>query len=408
MTRQRKPLGWPTYMVAKRLSNGRVAYYWQPPTWAKSQGCPVRAEAVGTDYGEAKRRCDELLNPQFEAWRKREEPQAIGSTVSGTFDWLVGVFKSSPKFRRLSPGSRADYDRALGLLSSHVLKDGRRFGVLSLKSITPGVADRLHEKILSGGKGDRFRTAKLCMDVARRAWAIAYRDKPSTVPSANPFARMGISYKPRSNRAATLAELKTFVAKADELGWPSIGTAAMIGFYWLQREEDIFLRLTWSDYRPTDTPERVLIWHNKNHGERLSLPLYDEDGTDLWPELTGRLDFAARRGTLMIMRDTPDRSRGVYLPWATSASNPVRHVQTVVRNICKAASLPRELTFTSFRHGGHTDGADAELSDAQMRALGGHKTTAALLRYAKDTDKQRRTGARKRLNARTKSDALSE
>jgi hypothetical protein len=37
-----------------------------------------------------------------------------------------------------------------------------------------------------------------------------------------------------------------------------------------------------------------------------------------------------------------------------------------------------------------------------MRALGGHKTKAALLRYAKETEKQRQTGARKRLDARTK------
>ena len=65
------------------------------------------------------------------------------------------------------------------------------------------------------------------------------------------------------------------------------------------------------------------------------------------------------------------------------------------------AGLPEDITFTSFRHGGHTDGADSGLTDAQMRALGGHKTTAALLRYAKDTEEQRRDGARKRLNKRT-------
>jgi hypothetical protein len=43
-----------------------------------------------------------------------------------------------------------------------------------------------------------------------------------------------------------------------------------------------------------------------------------------------------------------------------------------------------------------------------MRALGAHKTTAALLRYAKETEEQRRDGARKRLNKRTDRGSLSE
>jgi hypothetical protein len=41
---------------------------------AKRQGlrCLLGCEPLGTDYGDAKKRCDELLNPQFDAWRKRE------------------------------------------------------------------------------------------------------------------------------------------------------------------------------------------------------------------------------------------------------------------------------------------------------------------------------------------------
>jgi hypothetical protein len=65
----RKPLGWPKLMVAKRLQNGTIAYYWQPPTWAKTQGCPMVGEALGVDFAEAKDRCDKVLNPQFDAWR---------------------------------------------------------------------------------------------------------------------------------------------------------------------------------------------------------------------------------------------------------------------------------------------------------------------------------------------------
>ena len=405
--RRRKPQGWPPYMTGKKMADGRTAYYWQPPTWARKSGCLVRSEALGPDYGEAKRRCDDILNPQFRAWQKNGDVCGHSRPLPSTFDWLVSVYKSSPKYQCLSSGSRADYDRVLSLVSNHKLKDGRRFGELSLGSITPGAADRLHAKLLEGGMGDRQRTAKLAMDVCRRAWKIARRDKP-TVPAANPFAQMGLSYRPKVTRAATYEELIAFVEKADALGYRSIGTAAMVAFFWLQRVEDIFLRLAWSHYRPNDALDTVHIFHHKT-GELVDVPLHDDDGSDLWPDLVPRLDREPRVGTLMVMRDKPDRKSKLHLPWATSSSNPVRHVQRIVAKIREAAGLPPEITFTSFRHGGHTDAADAGLTDAQIRALSGHRTTAMVSLYAKATRDQRLVGARMRREARrTNGDDLSE
>ena len=59
------------------------------------------------------------------------------------------------------------------------------------------------------------------------------------------------------------------------------------------------------------------------------------------------------------------------------------------------------------RHGGNTEGADAELTDAQLRALRGHKTATMTILYAKQTMKQRREGARKRLAVRTQASDAS-
>ena len=405
--RHRKPQGWPCYMRAKKLSDGRVAYYWQPATWARKLGCSIRSEALGMDYAEAKRRCDDVLNPHFHAWLRREEPSQVLRPLPCTFDWLVALYKTSPLYLKRTPGTRADYDGVLSLVSRHTLKDGRCFGELTLKSITPGAADRLHARLLEGGRGNRQRTAKLAMDICRRAWRVAYRDKPTMVPFENPFARMELSYKPKVTRAATYEELIAFVRKADELGIRSIGTAALIAFFWLQREEDIFLRLAWSHYRPNGA-NFVRIVHHKTD-EIVEVPLYDEDGADLWPDLVPRLDSEPRFGTLLVMRDKPDRKKTVHLPWATPAVNPVRHVQRVVAKIRDAAGLPAEITFTSFRHGGHTDAADAGLTDAQIRALSGHKTAAMVSVYAKQTKDQRLAGARMRLEARrTKRGNLSE
>jgi hypothetical protein len=68
----------------------------------------------------------------------------------------------------------------------------------------------------------------------------------------------------------------------------------------------------------------------------------------------------------------------------------------VMGDASRPAGLRDELTFTSFRHGGFTEAADADLSDAQMRVQGRYKSAKVLPRYAKRTMRQVAEGARKR------------
>ena len=75
-------------------------------------------------------------------------------------------------------------------------------------------------------------------------------------------------------------------------------------------------------------------------------------------------------------------------------------------DIRTAAGIDPAAKFMGLRHGGNT--ADADLTDAQLRALSGHKTASMTVLYAKQTMKQRREGARKRLEARTKGENLSK
>ena len=79
-----------------------------------------------------------------------------------------------------------------------------------------------------------------------------------------------------------------------------------------------------------------------------------------------------------------------------------------VKRIIRAAGLRDTLSFTSFRHGGFTEAADADLSDAEIRAQGRHRSAKVLPRYAKRTMRQVEAGAKKRRAARTKVDELSE
>jgi hypothetical protein len=86
---------------------------------------------------------------------------------------------------------------------------------------------------------------------------------------------MELSYEPKPTRPVTRDELVRFVAAADKAGEGSLGTAAMIAYYWLQREEDIIGRLNWNHYRPVDAPDVARIFQMRGRVNRLerSVPL---------------------------------------------------------------------------------------------------------------------------------------
>jgi hypothetical protein len=116
-----------------------------------------------------------------------------------------------------------------------VLKDGRRFGSLNVRSINATAVDRLYEKLRVKDGVSRDRSALLSMTVCKLAWDVAHRVHPALVPATNPFKGVEVEYEPKQNRAATIEQLMHFVRGSDEDGTPSLGTAAMIAFYWLVR-----------------------------------------------------------------------------------------------------------------------------------------------------------------------------
>ncbi|HXW42385.1 MAG TPA: hypothetical protein VEK75_14345, partial [Xanthobacteraceae bacterium] len=109
-----------------------------------------------------------------------------------------------------------------------------------------------------------------------------------------------------------------------------------------------------------------------------------------------------RIGGLMLRRDWGER-----IPWP-SKSGDLSLMRHTVKKIIRAAGLRDVLSFTSFRHGGFTEAADADLTDAEIRAQGRHKSAKVLPRYAKRTLKQVEAGAKKRRAVRTDRENLSE
>jgi hypothetical protein len=284
---------------------------------------------------------------------------------------------------------------------------------LSVSLIDTSVTDALYEKLLvvtdDGGNaiGERRTTVNHAMKSCRRAWNICARRNPGRLPLVNPFAQMGLRSSNRETPTATYAELQAFRTKAKEMGLPSLATAALIGWEWLQREVDIFATFDASHYRPKEHPDLVRVVDEKT--KQVSwIPLFDDAGTALYPELMAELDAIKRDriGGLMLCRDWG--KRGPWPTWPKPDQPDFTHLSRKVKEVIRAHELREELSFTSFRHGGFTEGGDAELTDREMLAQGRHTTVKVLPKYTKRTTRQIANGARKRRAVRTKDGHLSE
>ncbi len=413
MKPHRSALPLPRYVQRKRPKSS-WGYFFNVPTWARRAGCPVKNEALGIDYEAAVARVETILLPAFDCWRTSGNWSAAPSIAAvGTLDWVFAEYRADRRFTKLDAKTKRLHEAGFRLVGSYVLKDGRRLGQAPLTAITTAVIDAVYEKLLVVAETDaegntvereRRTSANHAMKTCRRAWNIGGRRNPGKLPTVNPFAAMGLVSYNRETPTATLAELEAFRAKANAMSLPSLGTAALIGWDWLQREEAIFGTLDVSHYRPKDHPDAVCIKHPKT-GEEIWFPLFDpDDGSVLYPELMAELDAIKREriAGLMIRRDWGDRR-----PWPIDKGD-LGQMSRTVKKIIRAAGLRDELTFTSFRHGGFTEAGDADMTDREITAQGGHTTGKVLPKYVKRTLRQVASGAKKRRASRTKGGHLSE
>lgn len=413
----------PRYTRRKPLNGGVWAYYFEPPTWARKQECPVEAQALGSDYAAAVRRAEEVLLPAFDSWRTRGLSDLVPIGLKhGSFDWLVSVFKQHHAWSDVDPKTRRLYEQGLSLVANYVLKDGTRTGNKQIADFSKAFVDGLYSRLLVVEDRDvvgnvvtrsRRRFANAAMQACRRAWFIGQRAAEKDVPHVNPFSRMGLKRYaagevPRATPTATFEELQLFRVKAAELGYQSLATAALTAWEWLQREEHLFGAFEIAHYRPKGRPDSVRVVHPKT-GEEAWWPLFDDAGNPLFPELMAELDAikAATLTGLVFRRDHPTRRSPIPKPWITDRKG-LDHLRGVVKTVIRAAGLRDELSFASFRHGGFTEGADADWTDAELRAAGRHRSAQQLPTYAKRTQKQLISASTKRRAIRTKPANLSE
>jgi hypothetical protein len=413
----RSALPLPRYVERKPLKGG-WAYFFHVPSWARKAGCTVQSGPLGTDYEAAVSRAESVFLPAFDAWRIGGNTPTSSPAIAafGTLDWMFAEYRADRRYTKLDAKSKRNHEVGFKLVGGYVLKDGKRLGEKRLSAIDTALTDDLYEKLLilratdaEGNMVERERrtTVNHAMKSCRRAWNVCARRNPGKLPLVNPFAKMGLRSSDRETPTATFEELQIFRAKAVEMGLSSLATAALIAWEWLQRETDIFATFDVSHYRPKERPNTVRVLHEKTKEENF-VPLFDDSGAPVYPELMAELDAIKREriGGLMLCRDWGDR--GPWPTWPKPDEPDFTHVSRKVKEVIRAAGMRDELSFTSFRHGGFTEGGDAELTDREIAAQSRHKSPKVLPRYVKRTTRQVTTGAKKRRASRTKGGQLSE
>jgi hypothetical protein len=398
----------PRYTLAKRLRDGSLAYYFNVPMWARKSGCTVENEALGTDYESARTRAETVLLPAFDSWLRGGDDGSIDIVVPGTLDWMFNEFRktwgkpTAKRMKPLSPGQRRVHETGIKMLGDYVLQTGKRLGTQRLTAFTTAVVDDLFGKLLfknvDGKMVERRTTVNHAMKTARTAWNTVGRSHPDLVPPRNPFERMGLQSTSRETPHASRDQLMMFRAKAVEMAYPSLATAALIGWELLQRKAHIFIRFEAEHYRPADRPNHVYVINWKT-GTGSWEPLLDAKGKPLYPLLMQELDaIKALRptGGLMLRRDANGR------PWAGKGEM-LTQVERISKKIILAAGLPSDLTFTSFgRHGGATESSASGLTELELMAKGQWSSPKAMAHYLHDDDAAKQAAQLKRIRHRAK------
>lgn len=394
----------PRYFRAKalKLEKGKqsvVAYYWERPTWAKppaekhGRPCPVESEALGTDLAAAIGKA-ELLNQHFDEWRLGVNVKPAEGTVKALFAW----YRTLDRFKEISPRTIRDYRHYMAILEEFQLKT-TTFGQRRAVEINATHADALYRALL---KARGKRAGAYAMQLAKRVWNEGIRHKKLKEP--NPFAKMGLDMTAaKGNRPTSRAEYDLFRAKARELGYQSMATAAALSFELVRRVTDVFgytfgapedeaPLIAWEDYEPG---VQIALRQHKT-GDAQVIPLRgdpDPDSDDEEIRTRGALLYPALEEELSRM----PRGTGHIVIYEDHAKRYTEQ-QAIKRfnSIRDAAGLPAKMTLTGFRHGGATELGDSGVYD--IRPISGHRTLGQTGTYNKITETKARKAGAKRLH----------
>jgi integrase len=251
------------YVIRKKLKDGKLAFYWNPPRAAKADG--LTAEALGSDQRAAFARATKLNLLLDEVRGGKSLPQK--KSVSH----LIRRYLSDERFTCLRPSTQRVYLQAVRSIEEV-------FGPYEPAAVTKRHArmfyQRMRQPKLVGGR-ERAAVACNTIRVARVLWEHFCTEG---IIETNPFRAVVIKGPGKRSVFWTADQVLMLASTADRLEQPGIATAVLLAFETCQRQGDI-LALKWHHVGPKD----IRLVQNKT-GAHVILPTVD------LPAVRARLD----------------------------------------------------------------------------------------------------------------------
>ena len=283
---------------------------------------------------------------------------------------LVAAYKQTNSWNKLSANTKRTYDQLLrGVMRLRIGGSNVLLQDMLAHNVKVPHAEAIYAQLRDTVSMHR---ANHTCKVLRRVWFVGVRLGSVRV---NPFEKMGMSQLPDREVLWEPDQVWAFINKADELGWASLGTLALLCYDLCQRPGDM-RQLTWehfSDGRFKFTQEKT---KNTKKAKAVSLRASKR--------LLERIGEPAT-GNIVVAEDTQE-------PYDR------RRYNKIAARIRREAELPNHLQLRDLRRTGATEMAEAGCTEDQLRSVTGHQSRDVLSIYVRPTDKLADEAMNKRFN----------
>jgi integrase len=353
------------FVETRKNTSGSTYYVFNPKKYIR--------EALDVGYQRFDTREEALSHSdricqQYEDYKARRH--GLKRVAEDSVDGLIAYYRGTHEWKKLTHNSAKFYDLMIRTASQLRLGQASTpFGEMIYKRVSTGHADRLYSQLREDYSDHR---AVHVLKVLRKIW---YVGKRHGMVTSNPFERMGVSGLDSRVVLWEPEQVDRFMQKADDMGFSSIGTLALLCYDLCQRPSDMRM-LRWSDLK-----QGVFRFNQQKTGTEVEIPASDR--------LLQRLEAHRNEQDHIVVCETTSRpyDRRLYNKW--------------VSRIRQAAGLPNDLQLRDLRRTGATEMAEAGCTEDELRSVTGHQSRDVLSIYVRPTVRLAASGVNKRFANRS-------
>ena len=350
------------YLRRKKLENGRTKWLVNPPKYVK--------EAIGAYYEQFDDQADATARAISIADQYSDHKRNIKRDIhiqEDTVAGLVNQYKLTNSWTKLSPNSQRTYNQLLRCtLRLRVGESTKMLQDMMIKHISVKHAEQIYSQLTN--TVSMHRANHVCK-VLRRIWTVGER---LGATKSNPFKNMGLKKTPNRKVLWEPSQVDVFVAMADQMGLPSLGTLALLCYDLCQRPGDM-RQITWDSFN-----DHIFGFEQEKTKTWVDIPAS--------PRLIDRMQLVNRSNwhDFVVFYEKTGKQYDRF------------QYNKVFSRIRSAAELPKELQLRDLRRTGATEMAEAGCTEDELRSVTGHQSRDVLSIYVRPTRKLAAAGIHKR------------